>query len=271
MRILPLLLSSTLALMAQGPPPPDAEPNATDLAKATQNPVGDIVSVPFQFNFNNGGGLKDATLFNLNFQPVIPIRLSENWILISRTILPIDSFPGLDGTRYSGTGDIQEQTFFTPAKPGGIIWGIGPAFSFPTATASPAQTGTWAAGASLVLLEMTGPWVLGALVNQLSPLADANGEPRTNAFLLQWFVNYNFGKGWALTTTPSNTANWDAPRSERWTVPLGMGISRTFLLNRQPMSLSVQYYYNVERPAGTAGSLLRFSWTLIFPVKPKGK
>jgi len=47
------------------------------LAKTTQNPVGDIVSVPFQFNFNGGGALRDGTFFNLNVQPVIPIHLSR--------------------------------------------------------------------------------------------------------------------------------------------------------------------------------------------------
>ena len=42
------------------------------LAKETQNPVGSLISVPFQFNFNTGGDLEDRTFFNLNFQPVIP-------------------------------------------------------------------------------------------------------------------------------------------------------------------------------------------------------
>jgi hypothetical protein len=48
-------------------------PQAGDLAKATQNPVGDLLAVPFQFNFNSGGGIPDGrTLYNFNFQPVIP-------------------------------------------------------------------------------------------------------------------------------------------------------------------------------------------------------
>jgi hypothetical protein len=209
--------------------------------------------------------------------------------LISRTIVPINSFPtqlgsrftaigeafnfdrpgqlnGVPGPRTSGIGDIQEQTFFTPAKPGRVIWGIGPAFSLPTATLLPSQTGTWAAGGSAVVLTMQGPWVLGALATQLSPLTDANGPPRVNAFLLQYFVNYNFGKGWALTTAPSVTANWDAERSQRWTVPAGGGISRTFVMNKQPMSLGFQYYWNVKRPDGSPSTLVRFAWSLIFPT-----
>src|SRR5262245_29454577 len=132
------LLAVAFDTFAQTTPPPSTaseEHNTTELAKKTQNPVGDIVSVPLQFNFNTGGPLKDQTLFNLNFQPVIPIHISKSVTLISRTIVPLNSYPGPNGTRYSGNGDIQQETFFTPARPGKIILGIGPAFSLPVATA----------------------------------------------------------------------------------------------------------------------------------------
>src|SRR5260370_35034271 len=92
-------------------------PDATELAKKTQNPVGDVTSLPFQFNFNTGGDLGDQTLLNLNFQPVIPFRLTDNWSMIARTIVPLYSVPGATGISYSGVGDIQEQLFVTPAHP----------------------------------------------------------------------------------------------------------------------------------------------------------
>ncbi|HYI93364.1 MAG TPA: hypothetical protein VEX68_07455 [Bryobacteraceae bacterium] len=263
------LISFVLALSAQAPPP--TEHDATSLAKTTQNPVGDIVSVPFQFNFNNGGALKDQSLFNMNLQPVIPIHISPGITFISRTILPVSSYPGPNGTRYSGAGDIQQQTFFTPAEAGKVIWGIGPAFSLPTATTLPAQTGTWAAGGSAVVLTMSGPWVLGSLFMQLSPLTDSNGPPRTNLFLWQYFINYNFGKGWAIASAPSITANWDAVSGQRWTVPVGAGISRTLVFNRQPMTLAFQYYRNVKRPDDAPSTTVRFALSLIFPQAPAAK
>ncbi len=73
----------------------EAQPaaDATVLAKETQNPVSSLISLPFQFNFNSGGGLGDATLFNLNFQPVIPFKLNEDWNMIARTIVPVLSIP----------------------------------------------------------------------------------------------------------------------------------------------------------------------------------
>ena len=270
-----LIPASAAAQGSPGTPAPQqappAESDVNQLAKQTQNPVGDIVSVPFQFNFNNGGGLVDETYFNLNFQPVIPIHLSRSVTAISRTIVPIDSFPGPSGTRFSGVGDIQEQLFFTPAKPGAIIWGIGPVFSFPTATAEPAKTGTWAAGPGVVVLAMPGPWVIGVLVSQFSPMTDANGPPRTNLMTLQYFINYNFGKGWALGTAPLITANWDASDGDRWTVPAGLSISRTLVFNRQPMTLGFQYYRNVARPSSAPSNQLRFVVSLIFPTGRPGK
>jgi hypothetical protein len=244
-----------------------AAPDTSALAKASQNPVGDLTAVPFQFNFNTGGDMEDQTAFNLNFQPVIPFRVGS-WNVIARTIVPISSFPAADGTRVSGIGDIQEQVYITRAKASKVIVGIGPMFSFPTATAAPVRTGTWAVGPGAVVLAMPGPWVLGGLVNQFWPMSDAGDDPETNLFVLQPFVNYNFGKGYAVSWSPIITANWNAADGEKWTVPAGMGVNRTTVFSGRPMTLGVQYYYNVERPAGSSAHLLRFVVSLLYPRRP---
>jgi len=194
--------------------------DTTALAKTTQNPVGDILSVPFEFNFNGGGGLVDQTQLNLNFQPVLPIKATPALNLILRIIVPMQSFPGPTDVKTGGVGDIQEQLLFTPAKPGKLIWGAGPTFSLPTATAYPAQTGTWAGGLSVVALTMPGRWVIGGLITQLWPMSDAGGPPKTNVLACKCFINYNFGKGWALSSVPVITANWDAPGGQQWNVPV---------------------------------------------------
>ena len=252
-----------------GQKPDDA---ATKLAKATQNPVADLVSLPFQFNFNTGGGFDDGTFFNLNFQPVVPVKgVLKKYTVIFRTIVPYVSIPTAAGTRQGGLGDIQTQLFATPVKPGKIIWGVGPIFSFPTATNDLARTGSWAIGPTAVVLTMTGPWVLGGVLNNLWTFSDDGGSPEVNSFFLQPFVNYNFGKGWALSSSPAITANWDAPDGEEWTVPLGAGISKTTAFNRRPMSLSMQYYHNVEHPTASAGDQLRFQISFLYPSAPPPK
>ena len=261
-----LALVSTSPAAAQAPQP---AVDATELAKASQNPVGDLISLPFQFNFNTGGDFEDRTFFNLNFQPVMPIKVAPGVNLIARTIVPVVSVPGPDSQRFSGIADIQQQLFFTPSAPGKIIWGAGPAFLIPSATADVTKTGTWAGGIDAVALTMHGPWVVGGLLSQFWPMADEGGEPEVNQFVFQWFVNYNFGQGWALSTAPLITANWDAEEGQRWTVPMGIGITKTTVFNGRPMSLGVQYYYNVERPDSVAATQLRFSVALLYPMARK--
>lgn len=259
-----LLLVARAASAQPAPAPPE---DATALAKQTQNPVADLVSLPFQFNFNTGGDLEDQTLFNLNFQPVIPVQVSSAVKLIARTIIPVNSFPGPDGTRFSGAGDIQSQLFFTPADAGGLVWGIGPVFSLPTATALPFETGTWAGGVGGVVVQNAGSFVLGGLVTQFWPMADAGDEVETDLLAIQPFVNYNFGSGWALAFAPLITANWNAPDGEQWTVPIGLGITKTTVFNGRPMNIGFQYYDNVERPTGSAGKQLRFVVALLYPQR----
>jgi hypothetical protein len=242
--------------------------DAAALAKQTQNPVAALVSVPFQFNFNGGGDLEDGTLFNLNFQPVIPFKLTPRVNVIARSIIPINSAPGPDGTRYSGVGDIQSQLFLTSSSPGAVVLGVGPVFSLPTATAAAFETGTFAAGLGAVVVHSQGPWVMGGLISQFWPVSDAGGAPETNLFTFQPFINYNFGVGWALSFAPVITANWDAPNGQEWTVPLGGGIVKTTVLNRRPMNVGFQYYRNVERPTGSAGQTFRFVVVLLYPQAP---
>jgi hypothetical protein len=247
-----------------------AQEDPTALAKKTQNPVGDLISFPLQFNFNTGGGFGDATFYNLNFQPVVPIKLSPKWNVIARTIVPFVSLPGATpADRARGIGDIQEQLFLSPAQPGGVIWGVGAALSFPTATNDLARTGAWAAGPTAVALTMTGPWVIGLLASQFWTYHDEGGSPEVNQFVTQPFINYNFGKGWALSTSPLITANWDAPDGEQWTVPVGLGLTRTTQFQRRPISIGVQYYHNVEQPTSAAANQLRFTLSLLFPSGPK--
>jgi hypothetical protein len=113
---------------------------------------------------------------------------------------------------------------------------------------------------------MAGPFVLGGLLSQLWPLSDEGGDPETDLFTLQPFVNYNFGAGWALSFAPIITANWNATEGNEWTVPLGVGVTRTTVFNQRPMSVGVQYYHNIERPDGAADHQLRFVIALLYPT-----
>ena len=131
--------------------------NSTDLAKKTQNPVSDLISVPFQNNFNFSVGPEGEMRYVLNIQPVVPQRISEQWDWIHRAIIPvIDQLAPVDKF---GLGDIQYQGFLSPAKPSEPIWGVGPVLQAPSATDDQLGTEKWSAGAGVVALRMAGPWV----------------------------------------------------------------------------------------------------------------
>ena len=264
----PPLMAQTTSPSPDATPPatPPAE-DATALAKQQQNPISSLISVPLQNNFNTGGGLEDRTSFLLNAQPVLPFKLSDRWNVVSRTVLPIVSTPGPEDTRYSGIGDIQLQFYVTPSKGRSLTWGVGPVFSLPTATTTGFETGSWAAGPAFVALAMPGPWVTGLLVTNVWTFADAGDDTKTNQLLVQPFVNYNFGKGWALSSVPIITANWEAESGQQWTVPLGLGLMRTTKFSGRPLVVGVHYYYNVVRPDTAPSSQVRFMLVLLYPPK----
>ena len=83
----PFLFATLLS--AQVSPAPATAVNDTEaLAKATQNPVASLISVPLQNNSNFDVGPYDRTQDIFNIQPVIPKRIGENWMLITRVIQP---------------------------------------------------------------------------------------------------------------------------------------------------------------------------------------
>jgi hypothetical protein len=106
--------------------------SAEELAKLAQNPVGNLISVPFQNNTNFNVGPQDRTQNILNIQPVIPIHVSSEWNIITRTILPVISQPAPYDDRTNGIGNIDFTAFLSPANPGEWIWGVGPVVRAPT-------------------------------------------------------------------------------------------------------------------------------------------
>ena len=244
-----------------------AQKRAEALAKETQNPVANLTTIPIQFNWTTGGGLGAQTQSLINFQPVLPLVINKQWIVVSRTVVPMLSVPLPSGDRASGIADIQEQIYFTAAKPGKVIWGAGPIFSLPTATNSVAVTGQFALGPALVVLTMPGHWVIGGLVNNIWRIAGSSSTTAINAFFTQPFINYNLKHGWAISTSPSITANWNAPSGQQWTVPLGLGISKVSLIGKQPVNLSMQYYHNVVHPDNAGADVVRMVFALLYPRK----
>jgi hypothetical protein len=256
----------TLGVIGIGPSLAAQGSDQAALAKAAQNPVANMISVPFQNNTAFGWGAFDRTQNVLNIQPVVPITIGENVNLITRTIVPIISQPDIGSETGStfGLGDVNATVFFSPAHPGKLIWGVGPAISLNTATGDVLGTGKWGIGPSVVLLTMPGNWVVGVLANNIWSVAGDENRADVNQMLVQYFVNYNLPNGWYLSSAPINTVNWEAA-SDKATIPLGGGLGKLFRLGRLPVNGSVQAYYNVVKPDAGPDWSMRIQAQLLFP------
>jgi hypothetical protein len=240
------------------------------LAKAVQNPVASMISLPFQNNINPGIGPNDETQNILNIQPVWPFELNDDWNLITRTIVPVISQPDFLSPsgigRINGLGDTTFTAFVSPADAGDIIWGVGPVFLLPTGK-DELTADKWGAGLSAVVLTMPGRWVIGSLVNNIWSFA-GDGPNDVNSFMWQYFINYNFDGGWYFTSAPIITANWEEDNDHRWTVPFGGGFGKVFKIGNQPMNAQLSAYKNVITPDDYGADWqFRVQLQFLFPKK----
>ena len=130
---------ATFVLAALIPVAAHAELSAEELAKLAQNPVGNLISLPFQNNTNLNYGPFKKNQNILNIQPVIPFEPTPEWNIITRTIVPVVSQPALfaGDSRVNGIGPTDFSAFLSPADPkGGVIWGAGAIVQTPTTSDS---------------------------------------------------------------------------------------------------------------------------------------
>ena len=243
-----------------------AEEDAEALAKKAQNPISTMISLPLQNNTDFDFGPEEGTLNTLNVQPVWPFEISENWNLVTRTIFPLISQPGLapGQGRENGLGDVNFTGFLSPKDAGKWIWGVGPTVILPTSTDDRLGKGEWGAGVSVVVLTMPGKWVVGSLFSNVWDISASTGN-EINFFTWQYFVNYNLSNGWYLTTSPVITADWEADSGQRWTVPVGGGVGKIFRVGKQALNAQVQAYYNVEKPDIKGDWSMRLQLQFMFP------
>jgi len=264
-----LILSSTILVAQDNDATNEGElSEEAKLAKATQNPLAAMYSLPFQNNTTFGVGDSKKSQNVLNIQPVIPIGLSDGINLINRIIIPVVTQPyGNDGVNSStGVADIIYTAWLSPTKASKITWGVGPAFQIPTGS-DPDEFGSreFGVGPSIVALAMINKWVAGFVVNNIWTF----GDVEENKFLFQYFVNYNLPNAVYLVSAPILTANWNAASGDQWIVPFGGGIGKVFKLGNQPININAQGYYNAVRPDGWGDWQMRLQVQLLFPKKAK--
>ena len=258
------LLAALLAALA---PAAFAQSDSADLAKQLSNPVASLISVPFQYNYNDGFGLDgDGHQSYVNIQPVIPFSISPNWNVISRTIVPVVWQDGVvpdEGSQF-GLGNTTQSFFFSPKQPTsfGLIWGVGPAFQVPTATDGIAAN-QWGAGVTGVALRQSGGWTYGALANHIWSVTGNSRDGDLSATFLQPFLSYTTAKATSFTVNSESTYDWE---NDQWAVPINVMVAQMFKPGNHPLQLQVGARYWAESPDyGPDGWGARAALILLFP------
>ena len=260
MRISRLLPAWALLMLL---PAVAAAQDADALAKQTQNPVASLISVPLQGNWDFGLGDRDATATLFNIQPVMPFPVSRSTNVILRVIMPLTSQPAAGGTRLNGLGDVLTSAFFSPAAPGRLIWGVGPAVLLPTATSNGLGSEKFGIGPTAVALVQPGKWTLGLLFNHLWSVSGAADRSDVSSTFLQPIVNYNLGGGLAVGMTIEATANWEAEQA--WTAPMLFSISKVTVLGKRPVNFLVGAGPHLASPDDGANWRFRLAATFLYP------
>ena len=178
--------TSVLIMFSSAPAPARAQDEA-ELATKIQNPVADLISVPFENSINLGVDRKDDVLPNI--QAVIPFRLTDE----------------CNGSRG-----------LLPSKPGAIIaWSAGEILQRPTATDD--ASGQWGALRIAFALTVQGPGAVGALANTVGLLAGGSMRKDVNQIVTQPSVNNDLPSDYYINSVPITTADWKADADDRCT------------------------------------------------------
>ncbi|MFY0626371.1 MAG: hypothetical protein JXR07_08760 [Reichenbachiella sp.] len=226
-----------------------------DLAKKIQNPIANMVSLPFQNNLD----FNDRNTNTLNIQPVTPFSLGSNVNLILRTIIPIVSAP-TSPERTNGVGNIIMTGYFTPSKASKFIWGIGPALMFPSIKEELGSKKFSIAPSAISLFQDNG-WTAGSIFQNFWSVAGDGAD--VNYFYSQIFIVKNIKNGWYVNTAPIITANWEAEEN-KWTIPIGAGVGKLIRAGKIPINCQVGYYRFLEHPTDATGQL-RVQVVMILP------
>lgn len=227
-------------------------------------------ALPMELDFDSGAANGDANI--LRMMPLYTFPVFESWKLVNLTIFTAADAPGGTPTfpggssfgQEAGLSDLLHASFFVPNRTGDFIWGAGVMLAMPTATNRSLGSGKWDAGPAVRMTYRTGPWNFGVIAGQRWSFAGSSNRADVNQLLIRGFVRRQLPDNWYFVYSPIITANWGSP-GEKWLVPVGGGIGRSFKVGNYPWAWSVQGYYNAIKPDPAPDWVVRLAIVAAIP------
>jgi hypothetical protein len=246
-------------------------PDLEEINRQLNNPLTKIWSLVFRNTTSilDGDAVENSQMSNLlNFQPVLPIPIGKNLILINRPVIPLVTSPTFnknsDIEHTTGLGDIVLLSLLGPSATQGFIWGLGPSFVFPTATDDALGKGKYQVGPAGVALYMSKDWVLGTLTQQWWSFAGDDDRPKTSFLSAQYFIWKILPNAWQVGMAPVVMVDWKAESGNQVTFPVGLGVGKTVkLFGKMPFKIIAEIEYTVVRPDN-----LGQQWNFVLQITP---
>jgi hypothetical protein len=260
-----------------------ADEEGADLAemgKKLANPVADVWALftEFDFTFSDGSasGGDDQFAFSTVFEPVMPIKITDSWKLITRPTIPViwsAPVPSDNFDREIALGDMALPLVAAPngglhIGDGEIVGGVGPSFVFPTATSSNFGSRKYEVGVAGVAVYKTNQFTLGIFPQWWWSVGDKSGhsKPDTSHGEMIYFFYYNLPDAWQIGFSPTITIDAEAPSGDKWNVPIGITVAKTTRMGKMPVKFQLGMEYSVvsEDDYGKR-ALIKFN---VIPVIP---
>lgn len=266
--LLPLaLLLAAAPIAAQ-----EAVFSAEETARVRVNPFSDRISVPFKNDWDFGGGPdENGSAYKVEIEPVIPMSLSTNWSLISRTILPIQAQSNVsgEGESQAGLGDTTQSLFLSPkARLGGwLAVGAGPAFIVPTSTNTELGNDRFSMGPTIGLNARAGAFTIGFLAYQVWSVGDNTSQKQVSKAYINPAVTWISRSGLNFGVNTETECDW-LEEGTQCSVPVNFTVGHPFRINKGlDIHISGGGRYYAVRTENDPFWGLRFEVSLIFDSK----
>ena len=240
-----------------------------EVNKELSNPISSIWALQLQEN-TYWLNKPDRNVVNLQFQPVLPLALTDDWNLITRPVFQVmNSTPYVNESmhlhRVTGFGDTILATLLSPSPKlaGPWLLGAGPSFIFPTASNSRLGQNKCQLGPAGVFGYLGDKWLAGVFPQQWFSVGGP-GSQTVSQMNIQYFFTYLPGHGWGIGTNPNMLVTWYANKSGNMvTFPIGFYVSKVIKIGPLPVKLAVQGQYMPVHP-----DVFGQKWNLQFVITP---